>query len=145
MNDAELTGLTNLLLNGGDDLAPVMRSVERQQGPALLHRLVDTLRGSGDGPIGVVKVMALLEGIVGTTPVLGYTLMGVLYGVANTYLVHETCDAIDLWMADCSRADVAESLRRLALAAADAGEPARYRAWADGIESRISIPYGEGA
>jgi hypothetical protein len=146
MNDAELTRLTNLLLDGeltSNDLAPLVSCVERQQGPALLRHLVDTLRGSSDEPAGVVKVMEKLEGIVGTAPVLAYTLMAVLYGVASRYRVHETCDAIDLWMVDCSRADVAESLQRLAHAAADVGEQTRYRGWADGIANRASNPQGE--
>jgi hypothetical protein len=81
--------------------------------------------------------MAFLESVTEKDQSVGGTLMTRLYPIASRELIHEICDAIELWLERARSRQLSERLKELAADPANHEMANRYRGWAEIIGRQI--------
>lgn len=77
--------------------------------PMLIKEVVARLqRAEGDDEHSVQQLMTNLEAFAGTSPLSARILMASLWPIASGLLLHDVCDAIDLWIVN----EISDDLRR---------------------------------
>jgi len=76
------------------------------------------------------KTMSLLEGAMERDPVMAARLMCSLYPLAGEALLHEVCDAIDIWIYEYHPRELAEVFRKKAQNTSTGYMRTKYMEWA---------------
>jgi hypothetical protein len=82
--------------------------------------------------------MKLLEELVEVDAVIAGYLMALLYPLASRQYLHETCDAIELWMHEIHDTRLAPLLKEAARRTDELDMKRRCEEWARAIESRTT-------
>jgi hypothetical protein len=87
---------------------------------------------------GIRETLSLLESAMEREPVIAARLMASLYPLAGQALLHEVCDAIDIWIYECHPAELVEAFSRKAEGIASGPMGKKYLEWARVIDNLLA-------
>ena len=89
-------------------------AVLRGAAPALIQEVLAHLQCAvGENEHSVQQLMTTLEALAETSPLSARVLMATLWPVAGRLLLHDVCDAIDLWIVNQMSDDLRHRLQQM--------------------------------
>lgn len=77
----------------------------------------------------IKQTMFKLESLGNTSQSIACIMMAELWSMANTHLLHDVCDSIDLWICDCNSVELTKHLKAMALSEIDSHKRHRFKLW----------------
>ena len=88
----------------------------------LIHDTLARVRGAvGNDEKAVQQVITILEALSEISPLSARILMATLWPIAGRLLLHDVCDAIDLWVVNETSDDLKSQLRKIMESERDEG------------------------